>query len=685
MKKYLQPKCVPPLALGAGIIGFFLQLWLFSTGLDEKGLLRTDHPAGALVFILTGITLLGIFFCLRPLSGIGAYRRIFPKSTIAALGCWVAALGLVITDISELALAPDGVSLASGLLGIAAAACLALLGWCRWVGARPNSLLHCVVTVYLMIHLVSQYRLWSAESQLHVYFFQLLASVFLMLSAYHQTTLAAGDGSRKQFLFFQFGGLFFCCLAVFGNASLFYMTMAIWAGTVDCSMKPLQPKDGMTLPKSVHTCLHMLYDAGFDAYVVGGCVRDALLGLVPHDYDICTSAKPEQIAQVFSKYQLVRSGEKHGTIGVVIDGQNYEITTFRTEGGYSDSRHPDWVEFVDNVEADLARRDFTVNAMAYSPARGYIDPWNGQADLKNHVLRTVGDPTARFTEDALRILRGVRFAACYRLLPHPDTEKAMLELAPSMEHLAQERMFSELCKLLPAITAEDLLRYHPILTQVIPELAATIGFDQHNPHHAYDVFTHIAHTVEATPDALPLRLAALLHDIGKPATFTIDESGCGHFYTHAAKSAQMASEILNRLRAPTALRQQVVFLVEQHMIPLESDEKLLRRRIGKYGEETLRQLLALQKADRCSKGTFDNNADILEVELLLEQILESENCLNVRDLVVNGNDLIDIGFTPGPSLGNALEVLLELVIDEQIPNERTALLAAAEALKEDNS
>ena len=683
MKKCLQPKYVPLLALCGGVLGFFLRLWLFSTGVDEKGLLRQDHPAAAMVFILTGLVLLGIYLCLRPLTGQGTYRRIFPRSPLAAIGCWVGAIGILITDIVELASAADSITFLSGLFGIAAAGCLVVLGWCRWNGARPNHLLHGIVTVYLLLHLVSQYRLWSAESQLQVYFFQLLASLFLMLSTYHRTTLDAGKGSRRQFLFFQFGALFFCCMALFGETPLFYLTLAVWAGTVDCFLKPLTSKPSMDLPQNVHTCLRMLHKAGFDAYVVGGCVRDSLLGLVPQDYDICTAARPEQIAQVFSEYQLVHSGEKHGTVGVVMDGINYEITTFRTEGGYSDSRHPDWVEFVSTVEADLARRDFTVNAMAYSPAKGYVDPWDGQADLNNHVLRTVGDPTERFTEDALRILRGVRFAVCYHLLPHPDTENAMLALTPTMDKLARERVFLELCKLLPYVTAEDLLRYQPILTQVIPELAQTVGFAQQNPHHIYDVYTHTAHAVEAVPPVLPLRLAALLHDIGKPATFTLDAQGCGHFYDHAAVGAEMADVILTRLRAPTALRQQVVFLITQHMLVLEPDEQLLRRRVGKFGEESLRQLLALQKADRMATGTYAEDIQTEEAEQLLDRILAEDPCLTIRDLQINGDDLIAAGFTPGPGLGKALTTLLELVIDQQLPNEKTALLAAAEALKED--
>jgi len=214
----------------------------------------------------------------------------------------------------------------------------------------------------------------------------------------------------------------------------------------------------MVLPEAVLYCISRLNKAGFDAYCVGGCVRDSLLGIVPHDYDLCTNATPEKIRQVFADHALVLAGEKHGTVGVVIDRQVYEITTFRTEGGYQDSRHPDWVTFVPTVEEDLSRRDFTVNAIAYSPEKGYIDPFGGQRDLSSHVLRAVGDPTTRFTEDALRILRGVRFAVRFALTPEPATEKAMTALAPALDKIARERIFDELCKLLPTVKAADLLR-----------------------------------------------------------------------------------------------------------------------------------------------------------------------------------------------------------------------------------
>ena len=278
----------------------------------------------------------------------------------------------------------------------------------------------------------------------------------------------------------------------------------------------------MMLPQAVQYCIQSLEAAGFQAFAVGGCVRDSLLGLVPADYDLCTNAKPHDICRIFSAHQCLHHGEKHGTIGVVIDNEVYEITTFRTEGGYADARHPGWVAFVASVEEDLARRDFTVNAMAYNPKAGYIDPFGGQADLKNNILRAVGDPEVRFREDALRILRGARFSARFHLAPEAATMAAMKQLAPLMENLARERVFEELCKLLLAARVDDLCVFAPLLTQVIPELSPSVDFQQHSPHHSYDVFTHTAHVVEAVPKELPLRWAALLHDIGKPASFSLD-------------------------------------------------------------------------------------------------------------------------------------------------------------------
>lgn len=432
----------------------------------------------------------------------------------------------------------------------------------------------------------------------------------------------------------------------------------------------------MRLPEYVRSCLDRLEEAGFAAYAVGGCVRDSLLGLTPHDYDLCTAAKPETIRDLFSDHPLVLAGLKHGTVGVVTEQGVVEITTFRTEGDYRDHRHPAWVAFAEDIEQDLARRDFTVNAMAYSPKRGFADPFGGQADLKRRILRAVGDPRTRFREDALRILRGVRFAVKYRLQPEEATLSAMEALSPLMDTLAAERIFEELCKLLPLVTPEDLLRFTPILCRVIPELTPTVGFAQHTPHHVHDVYTHTAQVTGNVPRELTLRWAALLHDIGKPRTFQLDEAGQGHFYGHAQLSADMTNEILLRLKAPTQLRQDVCLLIRQHMTPLTPDKKLLRRRMSQYGPELLRQQLALQEADFGGKGVIDSDPDFSGIRQLMEELIREDACLKVTDLAINGRDLMALGFS-GPAIGQCLNSLLQQVLDEQLPNEKEALLKAA--------
>jgi len=431
----------------------------------------------------------------------------------------------------------------------------------------------------------------------------------------------------------------------------------------------------MYLPEYVAGCLQALEKAGFACYAVGGCVRDAVLGLTPHDYDLCTAATPSQIQTVFAGQPMVLAGEKHGTVGIITEGGVVEITTFRTEGSYSDNRHPDWVEFVDNIEGDLARRDFTVNAMAWSPIRGFADPFGGREDLNDHILRAVGDPAARFQEDSLRILRGVRFALRYDLTPEPETEKAMARLAPLMDNLARERVFDELCKLLPLISAEQMLRYAPVLTVVIPELSPTVGFQQHTPHHAYDIYTHTAHVTEAAPRDPALRWAALLHDVGKVSTFRLDENGQGHFYGHAQVSAEMADAILRRLKAPTALRERVVFLIDKHMVLLSPERKTLRRQLSRWGIESVRQLIALQRADFCSKGVTGESLPFDEIEACIDTLEAEAACLSVKDLAVSGHDLMALGIT-GRNIGQTLDALLARVLDETLPNERSALLNA---------
>lgn len=681
MKNPLKPKLIPVITLAAGAVGILLRLWLLSTGIDHKGLLDTAHPANALCFVLTGIFLALLFACVYRIPN-KPYRGLFPASVPSAVGCWIAALGIGITILTEPVSAKDLLAVSSTVSGILSVFALVILGLRRLQGIRPTPVYHALLTLYLMLQLVCRYRLWSSETQFQVLFFRLLACVFLMLSTYYLATLDAGTINLKRYLFTRNSALFFCIIAAREQSPVFFVSMVLWLALSSCNYSVFSRNETMPLPDAVQLCLNKLNDAGFDAYVVGGCVRDSLLGLTPQDHDMCTNASPRQICRIFSEYQLVKSGEKHGTIGVVIGGEVYEITTFRTEGGYSDRRHPDWVKFVKDVKYDLARRDFTVNAMAYSPICGYVDPYGGRKDLEEQVLRTVGEPEERFSEDALRILRGARFAAKYRLTPHPETEAAMTRLAHTMDTLAQERIYAELCKLLVCATAEDLARYAPVITAVIPELAPAVGFEQHSTHHCYDVYTHTAHVVENTPNELSLRWVALLHDTGKPSTFTQDEEGNGHFYDHASASAEIADTVLQRLRAPNALREQVVFLVQQHMLFPELDKKLLRRRISKFGIDNMKRLLQLQKADFGGKGNDAQSLYFEELEKMVSEIEAEDACLGIRDLEINGNDLLALGFE-GPAVGNALSQLLEAVLDERLPNEKDALISAATEMKEE--
>ena len=433
----------------------------------------------------------------------------------------------------------------------------------------------------------------------------------------------------------------------------------------------------MFLPDYILTCIDALESAGFQAWAVGGCVRDAILGLTPNDYDLCTDALPEQTEAVFSGYPLILNGKKHGTVGVILDKQVVEITTFRTEGDYRDNRHPEWVEFVPDIKEDLARRDFTVNAMAYSPKRGFADPFGGREDLKNKVLRAVGSPFVRFTEDALRVLRGVRFAVRYGLTPDPETEKAMTDLSPRVLTLASERVYSELCKLLPLVKAEDLLRFGPVLAEILPELKPQLGYDQRNHHHSHDLYTHTALVTGSVPPKLHLRWAALLHDTGKPATRTEDEMGEAHYHGHAQVSATMAQEVLLRLKAPTALREQVVDLIDKHMIWFEVSKKVIRRWISRLGFEMFSDLITLQRADCIATGNAgpEELAHFDRIEDFIRQIEAEQACLSLKDLALNGHDLIALGYR-GKDIGLHLNRLLNLVLEEAVPNEKAALTAA---------
>ena len=427
----------------------------------------------------------------------------------------------------------------------------------------------------------------------------------------------------------------------------------------------------MYIPNSVLELINTLEEAGFETWVVGGCVRDHLMGNVPHDYDCCTAAEPEQMQALFADRQLVLAGLKHGTVGVVTEDGVVEITTFRTEGGYLDSRHPDWVKFVRDVKEDLARRDFTVNAMAYSPRRGLCDPFGGQADLKNGLLRAVGDPVLRFREDALRILRGLRFAARFGFQIEEATRTAMHTEIAGLDTLARERVLTELEGFLLAATARDILDGAELLCRIIPELAPQLGFDQKNPHHEHDIFTHTAMVVERAPKEPILRMAALLHDLGKPATFSLDEKGVGHFYGHAGLGAKMAEDILRRLKCSNALRDEVTWLIAHHMDRFPCEEKSARRCLSKHGLPRMERLTRLQMADFGGKV---DDGDLDEWLGLLREVDAREGALTLKTLAVKGKDLIGLGIAPGKQVGELLNRLLSMVLAGELPNQREALL-----------
>ena len=433
----------------------------------------------------------------------------------------------------------------------------------------------------------------------------------------------------------------------------------------------------MYIPTSVLELMDRLEDRGHECWAVGGCVRDHLMGITPHDYDCCTAATPEQMQEIFADRQLVLAGLKHGTVGVVTDGGVVEITTFRTEGSYADSRHPDWVRFVRDLREDLARRDFTVNAMAYSPRRGLSDPFGGREDLKAGLLRAVGDPVRRFREDALRILRGLRFAARFGFRIEENTLRAMHTEIAGLDALARERVMTELTGFLRAAAARDLVNAAELLCRCIPELTPTVGFDQKNPNHVHDVFGHMAQVVENVPPTAELRLAALLHDIGKPAVFSLDAGGVGHFYGHAAVSADLADQILLRLKASNALRDEVVFLIRHHMDHYLPEEKTARRLLSRHGLPRMERLLDLQAADLGGKGAGAPDAPLRELEQLrqmLRTLARQEGVLTLKTLAVTGRDLMARGMAPGPELGRTLNALLSRVIAGELPNRREDLL-----------
>lgn len=427
--------------------------------------------------------------------------------------------------------------------------------------------------------------------------------------------------------------------------------------------------------------LERLEQSGHRTVLVGGCVRDRLLGLAPHDYDAATSALPSEILAACGDLRCVETGIAHGTVTVLCDGLPVEVTTFRREGAYSDHRHPDQVAFTSSLEEDLKRRDFTINAMAWGP-EGLTDLFGGREDLARRQVRCVGSPDLRFQEDALRLLRGLRLAAQLDFSIHPDTGSAIRQSLPQLAHVAWERISAEFVRLLCSPAAgRILLEFPQAAAQVIPELEACMGFDQRNPHHRYDVYTHSIRTLEQVSPTPVLRLAALLHDVGKPPCFSLDGKGIGHFYGHPKVSAQLAEQALLRLRLDNATRERAVLLIARHDLPVEPTRQWVGRWLARLGEDAFFQLMELKEADGLACGTpADGREEVRrQAAALARQVLSQRPCLTLKDLAVNGRDAMAAGLK-GPDIGNALRTLLEQTAEGKLPNERVLLLRQLEEL-----
>lgn len=438
------------------------------------------------------------------------------------------------------------------------------------------------------------------------------------------------------------------------------------------------------LPPYVSTALQVLNSNGYQAYIVGGCVRDFLMGRTPHDFDITTNALPEEIMKVFSGYKVIPTGLKHGTVTVLTEGEPLEITTYRIDGDYSDNRRPDSISFTRNLKEDLARRDFTVNALAFSPDEGIVDYFCGQQDLQNKLIRCVGDANKRFSEDALRILRALRFASQLNFQIESATRQALFNNKGLLKNISMERIHDELLKLLMGQKARPILaEYIDIFEDLFPELLAMKGFDQNTPYHIYDVLIHTLYVVEYVPNVPCLKLAALLHDVGKPLTYTVDEKGIGHFYGHGTESVRLAEGILTRLKVDKQTKERVLILIKHHNDTINPDEKSVKRWLNRLGTEVFWDLIELKKADDLAHNPrFESRTKLLgQVTEIARKILDAGECITLKDLKINGNDLLDLGFAPNKELGNTLNKLLYMVMDERVPNQRESLLAAAKALR----
>ena len=439
----------------------------------------------------------------------------------------------------------------------------------------------------------------------------------------------------------------------------------------------------ITIPDPVSFIITTLESYGYEAYAVGGCIRDALLGFRPADWDVCTSALPAQTKACFNAFQTIDTGLRHGTITLVLDGRPYEITTFRIDGVYSDNRHPDSAEFTADIYADLARRDFTINALAYNPNAGLIDRYGGVSDLQSGVIRCVGEPDKRLNEDALRIIRALRFASTLGYVIDDATSRSIIKNTKLLNNIALERISSELVKL---IVGDDVYRvmdeYKPVFVEIIPELALTIGFEQNNPRHIYDVYRHMIRSVANAPKDHIVRLTMLLHDIGKPVCYT-EEDGCGHFHGHQQLSSEIANDILSRMKFDRYTISLVTKLIRYHDIELQPERTHVKRQLNRFGENVLRLLMQVKEADTRAKSVATQERwlpKLNEALVIMDDIVNERQCYSLDSLAINGDDIIKLGIPEGEPIGVLLYKALDMVIDELIPNEKQALINHLEAL-----
>lgn len=437
------------------------------------------------------------------------------------------------------------------------------------------------------------------------------------------------------------------------------------------------------LPGYIKQLLQCLDAKGCSGYLVGGCVRDALLGITPEDYDIAAPAPPEVLLGCFHGYKVLQTGARYGTVTVIADGHPVEITSFRREGAYTDSRHPDAVAYTDNLTEDLARRDFTVNAMAYRPDTGLIDPFGGQRDLQRKVLSCVGDAVERFSEDALRILRAMRFCSALGFTANTELMQAADLCAPLLQKISAERIFAELVKFICGQYAGTIMhQFAGPLCAVIPELAPAVDFDQKNPHHIYTVYGHIAATVDACPQEKVLRLTMLLHDIAKPYVMTEDENGIRHFRGHQERSARMAREILTRLACDRKTIEKVGRLILYHDICPAADRVSVHRYLLQVGYEDALLLVHVRRADLSAQApAYHFQFPMIDQTEEIIRSLQREGApVCVQDLAVDGRDLLSLGIPSGPRMGEMLTSLLQSVADGDVKNERQMLLFRAKQL-----